>query len=105
MRHSIRKALDLPLVGVGVVITMDGGVFADVKIALGAVAPTPIRARKAEDVLKGNKPGDELLEKAGLTASEEASPRDSMRGSSEYKKKIISVLVVRAIKQASTTIG
>ena len=105
MRHSIRKALDLPLVGVGVVITMDGDVFADVKIALGAVAPTPIRARRAEEILKGNKPGVELLEKAGLTASGEASPRDSMRGSSEYKKKIISVLVVRAIEQASTTLG
>ena len=105
MRHSIRKALDLPLVGVGVVITIDRDVFADVKIALGAVAPTPIRARRAEEILKENKPGDELLEKAGLTASEEASPRDSMRGSSEYKKKIISVLVVRAIKQASTTIS
>ena len=100
MRHSIRKALDLPLVGVGVVITMDKDVLADVKIALSAVAPTPIRARRAEDVLKGNKPEDPLLEKAGLTASEEASPRDSMRASAEYKRRIIGVLIKRAIKQA-----
>jgi len=100
MRYSIRRALDLPIVGVGVVITMGGDVLSDVKIALGAVAPTPIRVRKAEEILKGNTPEDALLEKAGLTASEEASPRDSIRASAEYKRRIIKALVRRALKQA-----
>lgn len=100
IKHCIRRAQDLAIVGVGVITTMDKDVLSDVKIALGAVAPTPIRAKKAEEILKGKKPEDALLEKAGLTASDEASPIDDVRGSAEYRRKMIKVLVRRAIKQA-----
>lgn len=51
LKHSIRGA-DIAIVGVGVVVTLDGESCKDIKIALGAVAPTPIRARKAEDLLR-----------------------------------------------------
>ena len=100
IKHSIRKAQDLAIVGVGAITTMDKDVLSDVKIALGAVAPTPIRAKKAEEILKGKKPESDLLEKAGLAASQEASPIDDVRGSAEYRRKMIRVLVKRAIKQA-----
>ena len=74
--------------------------MSDARIALGTSAPTVIRARKAEEILKGNKISDDLLEKAGQTALEESSPRDSLRASAAYRSKLIKVLVPRAIKQA-----
>ncbi len=100
IKHTTRKAMDLAIVGVGVIITMDGDVMSDVKIALGAVAPTPIRARKAEEILNGRKLEDNLIEKAGLTASNEASPIDDIRSSIDYRRKMVKVLVGRAVKQA-----
>lgn len=100
MKHTIRKALDLAIVGVAAIATLDGEVLGDVKIALGTAAPTPIRARGAEDILKGQKIDEKLIEKAAQTASDESSPRDSMRSSAEYRKKMLKVLVGRAVRQA-----
>ena len=100
LKHTIRKALDLAIVGVGVMVTMEGDILSNVKIALGAVAPIPMRAKKAEGVLIGKKIKDELLEKAGLIAAEESSPISDVRGSAEYRRKMVKVLVGRAIRQA-----
>ena len=100
IKHSVRGALDLALVGVGVLATMDGDMLSDIKIALGAVAPTPIRARKAEGILIGKKISDELLQKAGQAAADESSPIDDVRSSAEYRRKMVKVLVARAVKQA-----
>ena len=100
MAQTLRKALDLANVGVAVVTVLDGDILSDIKIALGAVAPTPIRVKRAEEVLRGKKISDDLLQKAGQTAVEEASPIDDVRSSADYRRKIIKVLVVRAIKEA-----
>lgn len=100
IKHTVRKAMDLAIIGVAALVTMDGDVMSDARIALGTSAPTVIRARKAEEILKGNKISDDLLEKAGQTALEESSPRDSLRASAAYRSKLIKVLVPRAIKQA-----
>jgi len=72
----------------------------DLKIALGAVAPTPVRATKAEEILRGNQINDDLLQKAAQTALNQCSPIDDVRSSAEYRCKMIQVLVPRAIKQA-----
>ncbi len=104
LAQTIRKALDLAIVGVAVVTTLDGDILKNVKIALGAVAPTPIRARKAETVIKGQRLSDPLLDEAGLAASKEANPIDDIRGSAEYRRKVIRGLVGRAIKQAAEQI-
>ena len=100
IKHTIRKALDLAIIGVAVLVALDGDVFSEVKIALGTVAPTPIRARGAEDILKGQIIDEKLIEKAAQTASDESSPRDSMRSSAEYRRKMLKVLVGRAVGQA-----
>ncbi len=100
IKHTLRKALDLAIVGVAALVTMDGDILSDVKIALGAVAPTPVRATRAEDVLRGNKINDDLLQKAAQTAFNQCSPIDDVRSSAEYRCKMIQVLVPRAIKQA-----
>lgn len=101
IKHTIRKALDLAIVGVAVIATLDGEVLSNVKIALGAVAPTPIRAKKAEEILTGKRLEDDLLEKAGLIAAEESSPISDVRSSADYRRKMVGVLVARAIKQAA----
>jgi len=100
IKHTIRKAMDLAIIGVAALVTMDGDAVSDARIALGTAAPTPIRARRAEAILKGNKISDDLLEKAGQAALDESSPRDSLRASADYRSKLIKVLVPRAIKQA-----
>ena len=100
IKHAIRKVMDLAMVGVAVIVTVDRDVLSDVKIALGAVAPTPVRIRRAEEALRGKKISDDLLQKAGQTASDESSPIDDIRSSADYRKKMIKVLVARALKQA-----
>jgi carbon-monoxide dehydrogenase medium subunit len=67
----------------------------EVRIALGVAAPTPMRAFKAENLLRGQKISDGLLDKVAETASEEARPRDSIRGEAWYRKEMVKVFVKR----------
>ena len=100
LKHTVRKALDLAIVGVAVMVTMEGDSLRDVKIALGAVAPTPLRAKAAEAVLKGKKINDSLLQQAGQAAADASRPIDDIRSSAEYRRKMVKVLTIRAIQQA-----
>jgi carbon-monoxide dehydrogenase medium subunit len=116
-----RLALDLPILGVSVLLSLDKNkvtcsdllctaspistilhkmeddeiVCKDVRIALGVAAPTPMRALKAEALLRGKKLSDELLEETANIASQEAQPRDSLRGEAWYRKDMVRVLVKR----------
>lgn len=99
LKHGIRRK-DIATVAVGVVVTLDGEVCKDIKIALGAVAPTPIRVKKAEEVLRGQRVDEELMERAAQIASQQSRPIDDIRSSAEYRKKMIRVLVRQAIEQA-----
>jgi carbon-monoxide dehydrogenase medium subunit len=86
---------------VGMLITLDGNeICNDVRIALGSVASAPMRAKKAEEILKGEKVSDELLAEAGQIASEEASPTSDAEVSEEYKRELVKVLVKRVGKEA-----
>ena len=67
--------------------------------ALGAVAPTPIRAHKAEEILRGKKISQELIEKAAQAASDESSPITDVRGSAEYRREMLKVMTRNAIKR------
>ena len=95
-----RVSVDLAVVGVGVVLTMDGDICKDIKITLASVAPKPIRAPKAEDSIKGKKIDEALIEEAGKIASGEATPIDDVRGSAFYRTEIVNVFTKRAIRQA-----
>jgi len=93
---------DLATVGVAVSITLDSGdgICQDVRIALGASAPTPIRAKQAEAVLRGKKITDVLLKEAGEIASTEAEPISDIYASEEYRRELVEVLVKRVGKEA-----
>jgi carbon-monoxide dehydrogenase medium subunit len=102
LKHSVRKALDIAILGVAVVLTVDSrdGSVKDVKLALGSAAPTPMRAKAAEDILRGEKIDDLLIQKAARQASQEAEPMTDFRASAEYKREMIQVFVRRGIKIA-----
>jgi carbon-monoxide dehydrogenase medium subunit len=93
---------DLATVGVAVSVTLGAGdgVCQDARIALGASAPTPMRAKKAEAVLKGKKITDALLKEAGEVASTEAEPISDIQASEEYRRELVKVLVRRVAKEA-----
>ena len=99
LKHG-RSAIDLAVVGVAVIMVLEGGdTCRDIKVVLGAVAPTPLRAKKAEGVLIGKKVEAALIEKAAQTASEEARPITDVRASAEYRREMVKVLTRRALNQ------
>lgn len=98
-----RKALHIALVGVAVSITRDvvsPQKIKNVRIALSSVAPTPMRAKKAEGVLAGQEWNEDLLEEAGRLAADAASPITDIRATKEYRRAMIPVLVRRALNEA-----
>ncbi|MDP6776493.1 MAG: xanthine dehydrogenase family protein subunit M, partial [Candidatus Latescibacteria bacterium] len=94
-RQTPRMAMDIAVVGVGAAVTLAGrtGVCEDARIVMGAVAPTPLRAREAEKALRGKKPSDGLIEEAAERAADAATPISDVRGSAGYRRKVVKVLV------------
>ena len=104
IKHSVRKAMDLAIVGVAVWVKMDGKQVADCRIVMGGVGITPLRAKKAEQMLIGKEPTDELLNEAGIMASTECSPISDVRASAEYRTDMIRVYTKRVFKKALESI-
>jgi len=96
-KQTRRKAMDLPILGVAVLLSLENDLKTCVKarIGLGVAAPTPMRARKAETFLEGKGLDEAVLDEAGKIASQEAAPRTSIRGSEWYRREMIGVLVRR----------
>ncbi len=96
-KHTRRQAMDLPILGVAVLLSFEADLKTCVRarIGLGVAAPTPMRAEKAEAFLEGKIIDDASLGKAGKIAAEEASPRTTIRGSEWYRRDMIGVLVKR----------
>jgi carbon-monoxide dehydrogenase medium subunit len=108
IKHSPRGQIDLAIINITVVMTMepDQGGCRDARIVLGAVSPTPLRARNAENLLKGKKIDGALIDEAARAASDEANPRKgSIRGSYDYKKEMVRVLTGRAIREVAAATG
>jgi len=126
IKHTRRQAMDLPILGVAARITIsmksgsearckdmfctidsianilsklkdEGLTIEDARIAMGVVAPRPIRAKKAEAALKGKIVSPELFAEIGNIAASEAQPRDSIRGEAWYRSEMIKVLAKRAL--------
>lgn len=100
IKHAVRKAMDLAIVGVAVMLTVENGICKDAAIALGAVAITPIRASKAEEILIGKELTDDVIEAAAQAAMESCSPISDIRASKEYRSAMVKVFTKRAIRQA-----
>jgi CO/xanthine dehydrogenase FAD-binding subunit len=90
----------IKIAGAAALVSLEDGVCKNVKIALSAVAPIPMRAVKAEEILKGKPLNDKLIEQAAQMASTEADPITDMHASDEYRRELVKVLVSRATKMA-----
>ncbi|MCY4639633.1 MAG: xanthine dehydrogenase family protein subunit M [Chloroflexi bacterium] len=103
-RHTPRKVMDIAVVGVSTQLTIDGGVVAAARIALGAVAPTVIRAVRAERSLIGRAVSGEVAAEAGRIAASEATPIDDVRGTVAFRRylveKMTSASVLRSAERA-----
>ncbi len=99
LKFSPRRAMDLAVVGVGALLMLNpsDSVCRKARIVLGAVAPTPLRAKKAEQILEGHRIEKNLIDKVSSVAAEESSPISDIRGSVWYRREIIKVLVERSI--------
>ncbi|MWL90898.1 xanthine dehydrogenase family protein subunit M [Cupriavidus sp. SW-Y-13] len=100
LKHGRRVQMELATVGVAVSITVERGHCTDVGIVLAAVGPKPLRATKAEGVLRGHSLSDALILQAAHAAMEDARPITDVRASAEYRREMVGVLTRRAIAQA-----
>ena len=104
VKLSRRRAMDLAIVGVCVVLDRAGD-RPDPRIALAAVAPTPLRASPAEDYLRGTSAWDErTLNEAGRLAAEACSPIDDIRGSAAYRREMVRNLTAQTLARLATSL-
>ncbi|MFQ5856148.1 MAG: FAD binding domain-containing protein, partial [Anaerolineae bacterium] len=96
-----RKAHTLSVANAAARVVMDDAKCVDVRIAAGAVGPTPIRCLKAEEMLRGEDLTAELIAEAASEAVGECDPVDDERATAWYRRRVIKVLIERALKQAS----
>lgn len=96
-----RKTGDFAIVSVAAQLQLDAtGAISAVRIGLGAVGPTPLRAKRAEAALLGKKPGDAAFNEAGKLAAQESHPSSDLHGSESYKRAMVQVLTKRALQTA-----
>jgi aerobic carbon-monoxide dehydrogenase medium subunit len=102
LKHAVRGAMDIAMVGVAVLVTPDAAKsnLQDVRIGLGAVAPTPMRATKTEAMLRGKPLTAALVKEAGAMAASESSPISDQRSSGEYRRWIVEALTRRGLEQS-----
>ena len=97
IKFGRRAAMELPLIGIGVLLSLDDDLQTCTKarICLGVAAPTPMRAFDAENLLVGKKIDEKILIEAGKIAADESKVRDSIRGKAWHRKEMIRVQVKR----------
>ena len=96
-----RRAGDFAIAAVSAAVWLQGGTIADAGIALAALGPTTIIASRAEKVLKGQAPSEELFAQAGQIAAEDCMPVPDGRGPIDYKRHLAGVLTTRALRRAT----
>ncbi len=101
---SLRRAVERATVGVACFVTLDSkAICQDVRIALGAVAPTPLRVKEAEALIRGLGLKEDMLENAARATMEASKPRNMT--TADYKRKMVGVLTKRVIRQAWEAAG
>ncbi|MBN1054267.1 xanthine dehydrogenase FAD-binding subunit XdhB [Clostridium botulinum] len=99
IKFSNRKAMDIAMVSVAVVSSIENEKFKDLRIALGVSAPTPIRCNEAENYAKGIEATEENIEKIAELAVRASKSRNSWRASKDFREHLIKELTKRGIKK------
>lgn len=102
IKHCPRGSMDIAVAGGAVMVNLSSGdgKVEECRIGLGAVAPIPFRAKGAEELLRGKKPTEVLLEEVAQKAAAECSPVSDIRGSAAYRRQMVKVLTARALWMA-----
>lgn len=96
-----RKGMAVAVASAAVFLTLNGeGRIQNARVALGSVASTPVRSPAVEAVLLGAEPSPELFEKASAAVQADISPIDDIRASSDYRRRSVQVLLLRALQVA-----
>ncbi|MGZ8439136.1 MAG: FAD binding domain-containing protein, partial [Candidatus Limnocylindrales bacterium] len=93
------------VVTVAVRLQWDGAQVADARIALGAVGPHPIRARRAEQVLAGNSLGSDAVTAAAVAATDDCEPFTDGIATDWYRRRMVGLFVGRALEQLAQGAG
>ena len=99
-KFGLRKGQALALVNVAAALELKSGKIVEPRIALGAVAPTPIRILKAETFLSGKKPTKKNIQEAARIAVTESKPIDDFRASASYRCQLIQTLTQRVLTRS-----
>jgi carbon-monoxide dehydrogenase medium subunit len=100
-----RRAGDWAIAAASAAVWMDGATLADIGIALSAVGLTTIHLTRAEELLRGKPPSEELFAQAGEIAAEDCSPGADGRGPIDYKRHLAGILTHRALRRATARAG
>lgn len=100
-----RVVLDLATVNSAVCLKLNEGLISKVNVAIGAVAPTPIRLKLVEDYLHGKTPSFEVFEVAGDIACESVKPITDVRSTAEYRKAVSKTIIMDTLDRASRNAG
>jgi carbon-monoxide dehydrogenase medium subunit len=96
-----RRAGDWAVAAASAAVWMDGATITDAGLALSAVGPTTVHVSRAEELLRGRTPSEELFAEAGEIASEDCTPFADGRGPVDYKRHLAGVLSKRALRRAT----
>src|SRR5690606_22020066 len=99
IKLALRRAQAISIVNVAVILDLEADTVKSAAIALGAVAPTIIRAPEAEAYLVGKQLSTEVLEEAARLTMESCKPIDDIRGSAAYRREMVRVCTLRALKE------
>ncbi|MDJ0756942.1 MAG: FAD binding domain-containing protein [Ardenticatenaceae bacterium] len=101
VKLGLRKAQAISVVHLAIILTFDGEIVRDARITLGSVAPTVIRVEPAEAALNGRALSDTVIETAAERTAVFPRPIDDLRGTADYRRSMIEVMVKRALKTIS----
>ncbi|MCU0689892.1 MAG: xanthine dehydrogenase family protein subunit M [Polyangiaceae bacterium] len=103
--HRAAMEINLGAVAVHCAVEPASRRVTELRIVMGSVAPTPLRARRAEAALLGNLPSNALIDQSAALCAEEAQPIDDLRASAEYRRDLVAALFRRTFREALAAIG
>jgi CO/xanthine dehydrogenase FAD-binding subunit len=100
-KHGTRPALDISTISIGIAGTLKDGALSNVRVAFGAVAPTPVRAAQTEQALEGKRLDEAAIDSIAAIARDEVKPIDDVRASAWYRKEMIHNITKRILSHVA----